>query len=326
MKKISLLLLCVVFLLFPVIIYFGNLADNPESKRIVVYLRDLVGMSASKEVANSDEINMGRIPASYTHIGLVESWRNLGAGDFADLLKLVATQSCRVAWQSTSGDFLADSLHSTAFFSSSWSFWQAQQGKLKLIGYYQPWIDVLLLIQVIEFEGGYKAIAFGLTEPNSDVAPTIPSAMAQELTNRLKHAEQVFRVATQNPDATAKMLNVPVVKKAQDRLNQYVTDLRKKLAATDSENQSRSAILEWLSAARAGQIKEIQELTQQSNDWLKYLQPVQLLKIDSENWLLAASDPNQAERVLLVQLSVKEHKAKATEVLVWDAATAGDTP
>jgi hypothetical protein len=323
MKKI-LFLLCGVFLLFPVLIYVGNLADDPEAKKIIVYLRDLVGMSASKEVTNSDELTIEKIPASYTHIGLVESWRNLGAGNFADLLQLIATQPSRDAWQTTAGDFLADSLHSTAFFSSSWNFWQAQQGKLKLIAYYQPWIDVLLLIQVSEFEGSYKAIAIGMVEPSADITATTPTAMAQELTIRLKHAEQVFRVATQNPDATAKMLTATVVKKSQDKLNQYVSNLRNQLAVTGLENKNRLAILEWLSAARAGQIKEVQELTPSSNDWLKQLQPVQLLKIDSEHWLLAASDPSQAERVLLVQLRLNEHKAKATEVQLWDAATVGD--
>jgi hypothetical protein len=324
MKKIS-FLLCGVFLLFPVLIYVGNLADDPEAKKIIVYLRDLVGMSASKEATSSDELTIEKIPASYTHIGLVESWRNLGTGNFADLLPLIATQPSRDAWQATAGDFFADSLHSTAFFSSSWSFWQAQQGKLKLVGYYQPWIDVLLLIQVSELEGSYKAIAIGMVEPSADITPTTPTAMAQELTVRLKHAEQVFRVATQNPDTTAKMLTSAVVKKSQDNLNQYVSNLRNQLAVTGLENQNRLAILEWLSAARAGQIKEVQELAPSSDDWLKQLQPVQLLKVDSEHWLLAASDLSQAERILLVQLRLNEHKAKATEVQLWDAATVGDT-
>jgi hypothetical protein len=281
-------------------------------------------MSASKEATNSDDINIEAIPASYAHIGLVESWRYLGAGNFADLLQLIATQPGPEAWKVAAGDFLADSLHSAAFFSSSWSFWQAQQGKLKLVGYYQPWIDVLLLIQVSELEGSYTAIAIGMTEPNDTVAPTTPTAMAQELSLRLKHAEQVFRVATQNPEATAKMLTPSVVKKSQDCLNQYVAVLRNALAVTGLENQDRSAILEWLSAVRAGQIKEVQELAQSSTDWLKQLQPVQLLKIDSEHWLLAASDRSQTERILLVQLQVTEHKAKATEVQIWDAATAGE--
>jgi hypothetical protein len=325
MKKLS-LLLCGVFLLFPVIIYVGNLADNPESKKVIIYLRDLVGMTTSKESTNTEESSIEEIPTSYRYIGLVDTWRNLGAGNFSDLLQMIATPHSRDVWQASAGDLFADSLHSAAFFSSSWSFWQTQQGKLNLIAYYQPWIDVLLLIQVSELDGHYKAIAIGITEPNDSVTVATPAAMAQQLNSRLKHAEQIFRVATENPEATAKMLTPAAVKKSQTSLIQYTNKLRNNLAVSDSENQNRSAILEWLNALRAGQIKEVQELAQSSNDWLKQLQAVQLLKIDSENWLLAASDRSQPERILLVQLRITEHKAKATDIEIWDAATAGDVP
>jgi hypothetical protein len=60
------------------------------------------------------------------------------------------------------------------------------------------------------------------------------------------------------------------------------------------------------------------------NEWLKQLQPVLLLKIDSEHWLLAASDSTQAERILLAELQITGHKVVATEIQFWDAATVGD--
>lgn len=322
MRKFLFLLLGV-FLLFPVAIYFGNLADIPASKSVIVYLRDLVGMSASKETTDSDKkAEVIKIPAPYSHIGLVEAWRNLGTSNFADLLQLMAVPGNHDRWQAATEDFLNNPLHSAAFFSSSWSFWQAQQEKLNLIGYYQPWIDVFLLIQVAEVDGNYKAVAIGMTEPSSTISATTPTTVAQELTARLQHAEQTFQSVIQNPNAIDKMLNPEVIKKSKNSLNQYVNDLRNKLAVNNSENQNRSAILEWLNALQTGQVKEVQQLAPVSNEWLKQLQVVQLLKMDSEHWLLAACDPSQAERVLLVQLHISDHKALATEIQIWDAATA----
>jgi hypothetical protein len=320
MKKI-LLIISSVFLLFPSAIYFGNLADIPEAREVVVYLRDLVGMSATKDAS----VDVEKIPAPYTHNGLVESWRNLGVSNFTDLLLLITTPRSRDTWQTNAGDFLDDPLPSTAFFSSSWSFWQKQQEKLTMIGYYQPWIDVLLLIQVAEIEGSYKAVAFGITEPSSLISSTTPTAMAQELTTRLEYAEHTFRAVVDHPDTLVGMFNPSVIKKSQTLLNQYVTDLRGKLATNDSENQHRAAILQWLNRVQTGQLKE-GELAQQSNEWLKQLQPVRLLKIDSEHWLLAASNSTQTERVLLVELRITEHKAQATDIQIWDAATVRDTP
>ncbi len=324
MKKI-LLIISSVFLLFPAAIYFGNLADIPEAREIIVYLRDLVGMSAEKERINSTSIEIEKIPDTHTHIRLVESWRNLGASNFTDLLQLIATPRSRDAWQANAGNFLDDSQQSAAFFLSSWHFWQAEKEKLSLIGYYQPWIDVLLLIQVAEVEGSYKAIAIGITEPSNVISSTTPTAMAQELTDRLKHAEHTFRAVIDNPETLVGMLNPSVIKKSQTLLNQYVTDLGGKSITNSLENQNRSAILEWLNTVQTGQFKE-GELAQQSNEWLKQLQPVQLLKIDSEHWLLAASNSTQTERVLLVKLRITKHKAQATEILIWDAATAKDAP
>ncbi|MDD1615355.1 MAG: hypothetical protein CG439_429 [Methylococcaceae bacterium NSP1-2] len=323
MKKI-LLIISSVFLLFPAAIYFGNLADIPEAREIIVYLRDLVGMSATKEPISPASVDVEEIPTAYTHIELVESWRNLGASNFTNLLQLIATPRSRDAWQANAGNFLDDPLHSAAFFLSSWHFWQVQQEKLSLIGYYQPWIDVLLLIQVAEVEGSYKAVAIGITEPSSVISSTTPTAMAEELTARLKRAEHTFHTVIDNPDTLVGMLNPTVAKKSQNLLNQYVTDLGGKLITNNSENQNRSAILEWLNTVQAGQFKE-GELVQQSNEWLKKLQPVRLIKIDSEHWLLAASNSTQAERVLLVQLRVTEHKAQPTEVRIWDAATIKNT-
>lgn len=322
MKKISFLLLGV-FLLFPVAIYVGNLADIPASKKVVVYFRDLIGLSDSQETTDFAKVEIIKMPATYSHVGLVESWRDLGTSNFADLLQLITTPDNHDKWRTVTDGFLSDPLHSAAFFSSSWSFWQAQQEKLTLIGYYQPWIDVLLFIQVAEVNGSYKAVAIGVTEPkNATIAPTTPTAMAQELTARLGRAEQVFQSVIQNPNALDNMLNPAVVEKSAISLDLYVSDLRSKLAANNSGNQDRSAILDWLNALQTGQVKEVQALTAVSNDWLKQLQVVELVKIDAEQWLLAASNPSQAERVLLVQLRISDHKALVTEVQIWDAATA----
>lgn len=323
MKKI-LLIISSVFLLFPAAIYFGNLADIPEAREAIVYLRDLVGMSATKEPISSASVDVEKTPTAYTHIRLVESWRNLGASHFTDLLQL-ATPRSRDTWQANAGNFLDDSQQSAAFFLSSWHFWQAEQEKLSLIGYYQPWIDVLLLIQVAEVEGSYKAVAIGITEPSSVISSTTPTAIAQELTDRLKRTEHTFRAIIDNPDTLVGMLNPTVAKKSQNFLNQYAANLSGKLITNNSENQDRSAILEWLNTVQTGQFKE-GELAQQSNEWLKQLQPVQLLKVDSEHWLLAASNYTQTERVLLVKLRITKRKAQATEILIWDAATAKDAP
>jgi hypothetical protein len=318
MKKI-LLLLFGVFLLFPIIIYFGNLTDVPVSREIIVYLRNLVGMSASKTTDNIANADIEKAPESYAQLGLVESWRTMGTSGFSDLLLLTATPASYTTWQAVAGDFLSDPLHSTAFFSSSWGFWQAKRGKLHLVGYYQPWIDVMLLMQITELNGNYQATAIGITEPSSPLTANTPNAMAQQLTARLQRAEQIFRTAMQNPDAIVTMLTPTAVKKSQDSLNQYVTELRKQLA--DQQTIDRLAVLEWLDAVQAGEIKEVQELAQASSAWIKQLQPIQLLKIDTEHWLLAAINPNQAERVLLVELHIAKHKAQATDVQLWDAAT-----
>jgi hypothetical protein len=57
MKKF-LLIIIGVLLLLPTVIYFGNLADIPEAKEIIVHLRDLVGMSAEKERINFGIVNL----------------------------------------------------------------------------------------------------------------------------------------------------------------------------------------------------------------------------------------------------------------------------
>jgi hypothetical protein len=324
MKKF-LLLLFSMLLLFPVAIYFGNLADVPASKKAIIYLRDLVGMSTTKVTTDSDKTKILKIPTPYNHVGLVESWRNLGIINFADLLQIISAPGKYEAWQTSIGSFLGDPLHSMAFFSSSWSFWQTKQEKLSLIGYYQPWIDVLMLIQTAEVNGNYKAVAIGITAPENTINPTTATAMAHELSTRLQRAEQAFQTTANNPDAIDEMLNPVTIKKSETLLNQYTDDLRNKLATNSTEYPSL-AILAWLDAVRAGQIEEVQELTSSiSNEWLKQLQPVQLIKIDAEHWLLAASDNTQAERVLLAELHIAEHKAIATEVRLWDAATVGVT-
>ena len=323
MKKI-LFLLFSVLLLFPVAIYIGNLAEIPASKKVIVYLRDLVGMSTTKTTTDSSKTDVLKIPAPYNHVGLVESWRNLGTGNFADLLQIMSAPGKHDAWQASMGEFMmGDPLHSAAFFSSSWSFWQANQEKLSLIAYYQPWIDVLLLIQIAEVNGSYKAVAIGIKEPGSTITATTPTTMAEALTQRLQRAEQAFQDVTKNPDTIDGMLNSSVIKKSKNKLDQYVSLLRNNLASTSTENPSL-AILAWLDEARAGQVEEVQELIPVPNEWLKQLQPVLLLKIDSDHWLLAASDSTQAERVLLVELQITEHKALATEIQFWDAATVGD--
>lgn len=319
MKKIAFLLLGV-FLLFPAALYLGNIADIPASKKLVVYLRDLVGLSISQETPNSTKVAIVKMPATYSHVGVVQSWRDLGASNFADLLQLIAaTPDNQDKWRTATEGFLGNPLHSAAFFSSSWSFWQAQQEKLTLIGYYQPWIDVLLLIQVAEVNGNYKAVAIGITEPNASTAPTTPIAMAQQLTARLERAEHAFQAAVQNPNALANMLTPEAVEKSANSLDLYISDLRSKLSANNAQNQDCSAILDWLNALQTGQVKE----TSASNEWLKQLQVVELLKIDAEQWLLAASVPSEAERVLLVQLRISGGKALVTEIKIWDAATAG---
>jgi hypothetical protein len=313
MKKL-LLLLFSVFLLFPIVIYFGNLADIPAAKKVVVCLRDLAGMSTSKEITEKTKAEIIKVPAPYNHIGLVESWRNLGASNFADLLQIVAAQGKQEAWQTSAGDFLNDALYSSAFFSPAWSFWQARQEKLSLVGYYQPWLDVLLLMQIAEVDGSYKAVAIGITEPSMSLTANTPATMAQELTTHLQRAEQLFQTASQNPDTIDGMLNTTVVEKAKTRLIQYTTDLRNKLA-TNSEKP----ILTWLDDVRSGKI----QINRISNDWLKQLQPVQLIKINEDNWLLAASVPKQSEQILLVRLHISNHQAQSMEIKIWDAANAG---
>lgn len=321
MKKI-LLLLFSMLLLFPVAIYFGNLADVPASKKVIVYLRDLVGMSTTKVATDPTKAKILKIPAPYSHVGLVESWRNLGIINFTDLLQIMSASGKYETWQASIGSFLGDPLHSAAFFSSSWSFWQTKQGKLSVIGYYQPWIDVLMLIQIAEVNGNYKAVAIGITEPGNAINSTTTTAMAQELSTRLQHAEQAFQTAANNPDTIDGMLNPISIKKSENLLDQYVDDLRKKLATNSTEYPSL-AILAWLDTVRTGQVKKVQEFASASNEWLKQLHPVQLVKVDAEHWLLAASDNTQAERILLAELHIFEHKALITEIQLWNAATAG---
>lgn len=320
MKKV-LLLICGIFLLFPAAIYLGNLAGYPEAKRVMVYFQDFAGMPAAEETPPAVRV-VEKIPVAYAQLGLVESWRNLAAGGFSDILQIIGTPDIRNSWQANAGDFLGDALHSEAFFSSSWSFWQMKQDKLSLIGYYQPWIDVLLLVQVAEVNGNYQAIAIRITEPNSAKTGISVTLLAQELTARLQRAEQAFQAAVDHPNTITAMLKPEATKKSQDVLNQYVAELRGKLVANSAGNQAPAAILSWLDAVRTEQIKA-GVLTQQSSGWLKQLQPVQLTAIDPEHWLLAAVSRNQAERILLVQLQVKEQKAQATELQIWDAATAG---
>lgn len=316
MKKI-LLLLFSVFLLFPIAIYFGNLADIPAAKKVVVYLRNVARMSTSKELTAEKKARVMKVPAPYNHIGLVESWRNVGASDFADLLQIIAAQGKQEAWQTSVGDFLNNPLHSAAFFSPAWSFWQSQQEKISLVGYYQPWLDILLVMQIDEVDGNYKAVAIGITEPSKPLSADNPTAMAQELTTRLQRAEQLFQAASKNPDALDGMLNAVTIEKAKTYLIQYVGDLRNKLFASQER-----PILAWLDNVRFLKIP----INQAPNDWLKQLQAVQLVKISEDNWLLAASAPNQSEQILLARLHISKHQARATDIKIWDATNAGVTP
>lgn len=322
MKKILLFTFCM-FLLFPIAIYIGNLADVPASKKVIVYLRDLAGMSTSKSTALPVKSKILKIPAPYNHVGLAESWRKLGANNFADLLAIISAPGKHDAWQTSIGDFLNDPLHSAAFFSSSWCFWQTTHEKLSLIGYYQPWIDVMILIQIAEVNRSYKAESIGIIEPKSTMTSTTASTMAQELSIRLQRAEQAFQSMSTNPDSIDGMLNPSGLKKSKAALNQYIADLRKKLDTNSTESPSL-AILAWLDSARSGQNEEVERLMTGSDEWLKHLQAIQLVKIDSEHWLLAASDSSLTGRVLLAELQIVDHKALATEVQLWDAATAGN--
>lgn len=310
-------------LLFPIAIYVGNITDVPASKKVIVYLRDLAGMSTSKSTTLAVKSKILKIPSPYNHVGLAESWRKLGANNFADLLAIISAPGKHDAWQASIGDFLKDSLHSAAFFSSSWCFWQTTHEKLSLIGYYQPWIDVMILIQIAEVNGSYKAESIGMIELKNTTTPTTVSAMAQELGIRLQRAEQAFQSLSTNPDSIDSMLNPVTIKKSRLALNEYVVDLRKKLSTNSTESPSL-AILAWLDAVRSGQIDTVKQLIPGSEDWFKHLQAVQLIKIDPERWLLAASDIRLPGRILLAELKIVDHKALASEVRLWDAATAGD--
>ncbi len=316
MKKF-LLLLFSVLLLFPIAIYFGNLAELSTAKKVVVYLRNFAGMSTSKELTEQAKAQIMKVPSPYNHIGLVESWRNVGASDFTDLLQIIAAQGKQEAWQTSAGDFLNDPLHSAAFFSPAWSFWQSQQENISLVAYYQPWLDILLLMQIAEVDGSYKAVAIGISEPSTTLASDNPTAMAQELTARLHHAEQLFQSVSRNPDTLDGMLNATVIEKAKTNLIQYASNLRNKLLASQER-----PILAWLDNVRFLKIP----INQASNDWLKQLQAVQLVKISEGNWLLAASAPNQSEQILLARLHIINHQAQATEIKIWDAANTGVTP
>lgn len=319
MKKIAFLLLGVC-LLFPAALYVGNLADIPASKNLLAYFRDEAEPSTTPEKTPTTKVEPIKMPATYSHVGIVQSWRDLGASNFADLLQLIAaTPDNQDKWRTATDGFLGNPLHSAAFFSSSWSFWQARQEKLTLIGYYQPWIDVLLLMQVAEVNGSYKAIAMGITVPNASTAPTTPTAMAQQLTTRLERAEHAFQTAVQNPNAIVNMLTPEAVEKSANSLDLYISDLRSKLATNNAQNPDYTAILDWLTALETGQVNEVQQPT----DWLKQVRVVELVKIDAQQWLLAASTPSEAERVLLMQLRISDGKAIATEIKLWDAASAG---
>ena len=110
------------------------------------------------------------------------------------------------------------------------------------------------------------------------------------------------------------MLNATIVEKVKNSLIQYVSDLRNKLATS-----SEKPILVWLDNVRSGKI----QINQISTNWLKQLQPTQLIKINDNNWLLAASAPKQSEQILLTRLHISNHQAQAVEIKIWDAANAG---
>lgn len=322
MKKISVLLFSLL-LLFPVLIYVGNLADLSFSKTVIVYLRDLVGMSASKETIQPVKKQIEKIIPSHAHIGLINAWRNLAMTGFDDVLQVAATPETLQAWQSNTANFLNEALFATAFFSSSWNFWQVQQDKLSLVAYYQPWVDVLLLLEITEVNANYKITTIGLTEAKA-LTSTSPVATAQELSKRLNKAEQVFQSVAKNPTLLHKMLTSELAKTSQDNLQQYVNDIRNKLNSESAKN-TRLAILDWLDAVQTGQLKDIQDLPKTERDWLTQLQIVQLTKLDAENWLLSVTNPNQAERVLIAQLQITDRKAQTKELQIWDAATIGRT-
>ena len=130
MKKF-LLLLFTVFLLLPIAIYFGNLADIPTAKKIVICLRNFAGMSTSKELIDSTEIENIKVPAPYNHIGLVESWRGLGYSSFTDLLQITAAQGKQETRQNTAENFLNDSLTFCRFFLILLEFLAIVTGKIK---------------------------------------------------------------------------------------------------------------------------------------------------------------------------------------------------
>ena len=321
MKKILYVILAVCLLL-PELIYVGHLANIPVATEMVMDFQELTEITIIDEESGPPKNEIKKIPASYTHLGLVESWRTMATSSFGDFLQLAATNETRKIWQASAGDFLGDSLHSTAFFSSSWSFWQAPQGKLNLIGYYQPWLDLLLLIQVAEVQGSYQVEGIGITEPHSAIVSSTPAATAQKLTRNLQQAEQAFQAAVKNPNLIKTMLTTATAKSAQSLLNEYVMELRSKLATDGTGKQAHPEILAWLDAVRTGQIKR-RELARESGAWLQQLQPVQLIQIDAEHWLLAAVNSTQTERVLLVQLHVNAQEVEAKEVQIWDAATVG---
>lgn len=321
MKKISVLLFSL-FLLLPIFIYFGNLADLPASRTVIIYLRDLVGMSASKKADKPSKKAIEKITASHAQIGLIKAWRNLAMLGINDLLHVAASTEVNQAWQTSANEFLNHPLFATAFFSSSWNFWQVQQDKLNLVAYYQPWIDVLLLMKVAKTNGNYQITAIGITQPSSILSASSATVTAQELTKRLEKAEQQFQRIAQHPDELNTMLSPNVIKKSQDVLQQYVNDTRNKLSAENSKN-SRLAILEWLDAAQTGQIKDLQEQSEANRNWLKQLQIVQLTKLDGDNWLLSVTNPNQAERILIAQLKITERNAQTKDIHIWDAATSG---
>ena len=321
MKKISVLLFSL-FLSLPIFIYFGNLADLPISRSVIIHLRDLVGMSAHQKTDKPAKQSIEKITASHAPIGLIEAWRNLAMLGINEVLKISATAGVNQAWQTSSNDFLTHPLFATAFFSSSWSFWQIQQDKLSLVAYYQPWIDMLLIMQVSQTNGAYEITAVGITEPSNPLSTTDTATTVQELNKRLEKAEQTFQHIAQHPNELNVMLSPALLKKSQTLLQQYVNDVRNKLS-TDQSKNCRLAILEWLDAAKTGQIKELQDILETDRDWLKHLQIVQLTKLDADHWLLSATNPQQTERILIAQLKITEHKAQTKELQIWDAAMSG---
>ena len=198
------------------------------------------------------------VPAAYTCAGQVEAWRNLGAVDFAYLLKMAATPRGREDWLAVAGDFPGDRLHASAFFSSAWTFLYAPEGKLRAVAFYQPWIDVLMLIRVGEVEGDSLVTALSLSGPAAaaPVIPSTPAAMAGELTDRLRRADGVFREAAVKPAAEVWKMDAAGAARAQAALNGHVETMRARLAPEGDRKGAavRKAVTAWMEDVRAGRV------------------------------------------------------------------------